>query len=82
MGKSVHEIITAISEMSDMSEADKVYMFIQLCDEKQLMAELNKQTMMLQIGIVPESLIHGFAYGVLSLAKPHLFEKEQQVEQG
>lgn len=77
MGKSVHEIVAAISEMSDMSEADKVYMFIQLCDEKLLMAELSKQAMMQKVGIVPESLVHGFAAAVLGLAKPYLFQKEQ-----
>lgn len=69
----INKIVDDIIEMPDMEDSDKIYMFIQLCDEKQLLAELNKQAMLQKTGIVPESLVHGFAYAVLKIAKPHLF---------
>jgi hypothetical protein len=70
----IEKVVDDIIGMPDMEDSDKVYMFIQLCDEKQLMDELKKQGLMQKVGIVGESLIHGFAYAVLRIAKPHLFE--------
>lgn len=67
------KVIDGILALPDMDDSDKVYMFIQLCDDKKLMDELRKQGMMQKVGIMPESLIHSFAYGVLRIAKPYLF---------
>ncbi len=74
----VHKIIDGILEMSDMNDSDKVYMFIQLCDEKQLLDELNKQAIMQKIDMAPESLVHAFVYGVLKIAKPYLFQGDSK----
>ena len=70
----INKMVNDIIEMPDMENSDKVYMFIQLCDDQKLLDELNKQVMAQAVGIVPESLVHGFAYAVLKIAKPHLFE--------
>ncbi len=72
----MHTIIDDILGMPDMGDSEKVYMFIQVCDEKKLLDELNKQAMLQKMGIASESLIHGFAYGVLKIAKPYLFQGE------
>ena len=74
MTMDINKVVTDIIEMPDMEDSDKVYMFIQLCDEQKLLDELNKQAVMQEVGIVPESLVHGFAHAVLKIAKPHLFE--------
>lgn len=74
MTMDINKIVDDIMKMPDVEDSDKVYTFIQLCDEKKLLDELNKQAMLQKSGIVPESLIHGFAYAVLKIAKPHLFE--------
>ncbi len=69
-----NNVIEELEAQAELSEADRVWMFIQLCNDDVLVPELKKQSMMQQMDIVPESLIHSFAYGVLRLAKPHLFD--------
>ncbi len=74
MTMDINKVVNDIIEMPDMEDSDKVYMFIQLCDEQKLLAELNAQAMARAVGIAPESLVHGFAHAVLKIAKPYLFE--------
>ena len=81
----LNTMIDNILAMPDMDDSDKVYMFIQLCDDRKLTDELRRQGMMQKIGIMPESLMHNFVYGVLRIAKPYLFpeatkEGEQHVD--
>ncbi len=70
-----NKLINDIIDMPDMDTADKVHMFIQLCDDEKLLAELSKQATLQKAEIVPESLVHCFTYGVLKITKPHLFLK-------
>ena len=61
---------------SDLSREDQVLMFVSMCDGKQVMAELTRQGFMRSAELVPPSVVHAFAYGVLRLARPELFDKQ------
>jgi len=74
---TVEKMIADIDALPEASTADKVNMFIQLCNHETLINEFKKQALMQKVGIVPENDVYAFAYGVLKLSCPHLF-----VEQG
>lgn len=71
--RTTEDMIQNIADM-DLSRAEQIYMFVQLCDEKVLMQELNKKAMLVKIGLDTNDAIYSFTYGILRLAKPHLFE--------
>lgn len=73
-----NKIIDDLLKLPDLSEADRIYMFVQLCDEQKLMNEFKKQALCQKVGMVPESVVHSFAYGVFRLAKPYLFEQPDE----
>lgn len=73
--KTLDAMIDAVAAVEGMDESDKVWLFIQMLNEKTLIQCLNKHAMCLDVGISPPDPIYDFAYGVLKLAKPHLFEK-------
>ena len=78
---SVETIVEALLADSGLEGSDRLWMFVQLCDDKLLMNELTKQATLQKVGIVSETAVHSFAYGILRLAKPHLFiggEKNDQ----
>lgn len=70
---NVEQIIEDIDALPEATTADKVNMFIQLCNHETLMNELKKQALLQKTGIVPENDVFAFAYGVLKLSCPHLF---------
>ena len=77
MAISVEQMINDIEALPEASRADKINMFVNLCNHETLMAEFKKQALMQKVGMVPENDVYAFAYGVLKLSCPHLF-----VEQG
>lgn len=70
---TVNGIVESLLADSELSGSDRLWMFVQLCDEKLLMNELNKHAMMQKVDMVTETAVHSFTYGVLRIAKPHLF---------
>lgn len=79
---SVNEMIEGLEKIEDIDDATKLHLFIQLCNEKVLMNSLKKQTMMLSLGMATEDPIYTFVYAILRIAKPHLFEGENNAESG
>lgn len=73
MELTVEKMIADIDKLPEATTGDKVHMFIQLCNHETLMNEFKKQALLQKTGIVPESDVHAFAYGVLKLSCPHLF---------
>lgn len=57
----------------DIETSDRLLLFVTLCDADKLLKELKAQAMMMNVGMVPETLVHSFAYGVLKIARPELF---------
>ena len=75
--QTLDETINAIAALSgDVS--DKLWMFVQMADDKILMDELTTQGMLAKAGLAEVSQTHAFVYGVLKLTKPHLFETEDE----
>lgn len=70
---TVNEMVENLQD-DDIPISDQVYMFVQLCNQKTLIAELKKSAVLVKTGISPSDPVHEFAYGVLRLASPHLFE--------
>ena len=62
---------------SDLPVSDQLYMYVQLCDEKVLMKELNLQAMLSKVGLQDVSPLAVFVYGALRIAKPYLFEEKK-----
>ena len=77
MNITVEEMITNL-QSDDVPVSDQIHMFIQLCQDKPLMDSLKKQAMLMQLEMATADPVYDFAYGVLKLAKPHLFEKEMR----
>ena len=75
--KTTNEIIDSFLAVEDMSTADKLHMFVQLVDEKKLLESLKHHDLCLRMEMVLPDPIFDFAYGVLKLAKPHLFEEKE-----
>lgn len=75
MGKTLNEFLDNLIAVEEMDDSAKVWMFIQLVDEKTLLQELNLHALSLKVGMVPPSVIHDFVYGILRLAKPYLYDK-------
>jgi hypothetical protein len=75
---NLNELVTSLEENSDLSQGDKLQMFVSLVDGKALKQELEKQAAMQKIGLVGESNIHIFVYGILKLGCPHLFIETNQ----
>ncbi len=73
---SVNDILEKFEEV-DLETSDKLYMFVQMCNAGVLIQHLQKQAMMLKMDMVPEDPVYTFAYAVLKLASPHLFEGEE-----
>ncbi len=69
---TVEDIVTSLRE-SDLETADKLLMFVTLCDTELLLKDLNHHALMVKMEMSIESNIHSFAYGVLKIAHPHLF---------
>ena len=69
---TTNDIIKNLQE-SDASEADKVYMFIQIIDKKAVVDELKKKAVLANIGMDRIDPLAEFSYAVLKLACPHLF---------
>ena len=74
--RTLNEVVDSFANVEDIDESDKVWMFIQLANDKALIEELKKHALCLKLEMVPPSIIHDFAYAILKLAKPHLFDEE------
>lgn len=70
------DILKPFLELEDVADSEKVYMFIQLCNDKVLIQHFQKKTMMMQTEMDVADPVYSFAYSVLRLAKPHLFDDE------
>lgn len=73
MAVSIEKMITDLDALPEATTADKVHMFVQLCNHETLMNEFKKQAMLQKTGLVPDNDVYAFAYGVLKLSCPHLF---------
>lgn len=73
-----NELIESIASNNELSTANKLFMFVSLCDEKTLIQHMQKTAMMARIGMVVPSPVDAFAYGVMRIAKPHLFESADE----
>ena len=71
---NANDIIDSLLEQDGLEPSERVWMFLCLCNDKAIIDELHKQAMLQKAGVVPASDIHSFAYAVMKLAKPHLFE--------
>lgn len=65
-----------LDENSELSQGERLLLFVNLADRNLLRKELEKRAMMQQIGMAPESLVHSFVYSVLRIADPYAFESE------
>lgn len=74
---TIEKMISDLREQEGIEDSDRVWMFIQLCDDKPIMGAMQHHATMVKMGLVPpDNVIFPFAYGVLKLAKPHLFPEE------
>lgn len=73
---TTNDMIENLLAMEEVEPEHKVFMFVQLCNEEMLMNQFKKQALMLKMGMATEDPIYNFAYGVLRLVKPHLFEEQ------
>lgn len=73
-----NSILDSLAENAELSASDKVFMWVNLCDDKILKDNLLKSAMMAKIGMAVASPVDTFAYGVLRLAKPYLFESNDE----
>ena len=55
-------------------------MFVQLVNEKPLLDSLKHHDLCLRMEMTVPDPIFDFAYGVLRLAKPHLFEDKENIK--
>lgn len=76
MAISVEKMITDLDALPEATTADKVHMFVQLCDHEVLMNAFKKQAMMQKMEMATHDDVYSFAYGVLKLSCPHLFVEE------
>lgn len=76
MSTPQEDILKPFLELEGLEDSQKVMMFIMICDEKILIQHLQKQAMMRKVGMVEEDPIYSFAYSILRLAKPYLFDDE------
>jgi len=72
---SVEKLVTDLQDVTEMSRSDRVFSFIMLCNQERLIELFKKQSMMQQLEMSLPDDVYSFAYGVLKLASPHLFEK-------
>ncbi len=73
MATTVEEMIANLDALPEATTADKVNMFIQLCDHRKLLDELKRQALMVEMEMAVPDDVYAFAYGVLKLSCPHLF---------
>ena len=76
--KDANELIDSIASNDEASVGEKLHMWVTLCDEKVLINSLKKTAVMANIGLVEAGPVESFAYGILRIAKPHLFEEPPQ----
>ena len=76
-----NNLIESIASNDEISTPNKLFMFVSLCDEKLLIQHMQKTAMMAKVGMLEPSIIDTFAYGVLKIAKPHLFESTDEDSQ-
>jgi len=74
--RTVKEIVESFLAADDVEPGDKLWMFVQLINDKPLMQQLESHNLSLTVGIAIPDPIYDFAYGVLRLAKPHLFDND------
>lgn len=72
-----NDLIDSIVGNEEATIAEKLHMWVMLCDEDALSNSLKKTAMMAKIGMVVPSPVDAFAYGALRIAKPHLFESAE-----
>jgi len=71
----INELIKGL-EKEDISTADKINMFVMLCNGEVLKKQLVAHAMMVKIGLTQADMVHSFAFGILRLARPDLFEEQ------
>lgn len=67
------EVVDSFLETEGVAHSDKIWMFLQLVKEETLMEQLRHHDFCLQMEMSAPDPIYDFAYGILRLAKPHLF---------
>lgn len=67
------EMINALLSNDEMSDADRVWMWISISDCDKLAEELQRAALLEDIGMSRVTLRDQFVYGVLRLARPDLF---------
>lgn len=72
------EIIDSLASNDDVSTADKLLLFVSLCDEKLLIQQMKKTAMMAKVGLYVPTIVDTLAYGVLKISYPHLFKDEEE----
>ncbi len=68
--------LVAELQKGDLETADRLQMFVSLCNADKLVKELKHHALMQSMDMAIESDVHAFAYGVLKLSHPHLFEEK------
>lgn len=73
--RTANDLIDGLNE-SELPASEKVWLFIQMCNADLLIKELTKKALFAKMELDVISDVDSFAYAVLKLAKPHLFEDE------
>lgn len=72
--KIQENVVEMLESNEELEMGDKVMLLISLSDCDRVVEELKMKGMMIQAGMEEPSAVTGFAYSVLRLARPDLFE--------
>lgn len=72
--KTINDMIDAFADDEELPLGDRLKLFVAMCDGQKIKDALVMKGRLAEMGMVAPDIIDGFAYGVLRIGQPHLFE--------